>query len=207
MAVNNFINATLPISSSNGGTGVASPTAHGILVAQGAGAVSPKVLTNGQVLIGSTGVDPVAASLTAGTDVTITPGAGTITVSATGSGATSWFVRTNPSSPPHPLIADNGFITVTASFWVYYKLPTSATLGDVYEIAGSDNADWHWSLSQNDGQSIRLGNRTTTTGTGGYLTSISKGDCIRMVCSDGTTGAERFIVVSSANNVSNFDVL
>lgn len=205
MALNNFINASLPIASSKGGTGVASPTAHGILVAQGSSAVATKVLTNGQLLIGSTGSDPVAATLTAGTGATITPGAGTLTVGATA--VNNWYIRTNPSSPPHPLIANQGFITVTATFWVYYKLPTSATLGAVYEIAGSDNADWHWSVSQNAGQSIKVGNRDTTVGTGGYFTSMSKGDCVRLVCSDGTSGAERFIVLASANSVSGFDIL
>ena len=44
-------------------------------------------LTNGQILIGSTGASPVASTLTAGTNVTITNGAGTSTISAT-SGAT-----------------------------------------------------------------------------------------------------------------------
>lgn len=205
MALNNFINATLPISSTNGGTGVASPTAHGILIAQGASAMTYPVLTNGQLLIGSTGVDPVAASLTAGAGVTITPGAGAITIAATV--ANNWYIRTNPADPPHPLIAGQGYITVTATFWVYYKLPTSATVGDVYEVAGGDNADWHWGVRQNAGQSIRVGNRTTTVGTDGYFTSISKGDCFRMVCVDGTSGAERFIVVSSANNVSGYDIL
>lgn len=41
-------------------------------------------LTNGQLLIGSTGVAPVAASLTAGANITITPGAGSITIAASG---------------------------------------------------------------------------------------------------------------------------
>ena len=44
-------------------------------------------LTNGQIIIGSTGADPVAASLVSGdASVTITPGAGTIDLSAGGGG-------------------------------------------------------------------------------------------------------------------------
>lgn len=43
-------------------------------------------LTNGQVIIGSTGAKPVAATLTAGANVTITNSAGGVTISATGSG-------------------------------------------------------------------------------------------------------------------------
>lgn len=50
---------------------------------------TPQLTTNGQLIIGSTGANPVAATLTAGTNVTITNGAGSITVaqSAGGSGA------------------------------------------------------------------------------------------------------------------------
>lgn len=68
-----------------GGTGVSDPTAHTIPIAEGSADfnfVGP--LTNGQLLIGSTGVDPVAASITAGTGITVTPGAGSITIAATG---------------------------------------------------------------------------------------------------------------------------
>lgn len=207
MALNNFINATLPISATNGGTGVASPTADGILVAQGASAMSPKVLTNGQLLIGSTGADPVAASLTAGTGITVTPGAGTLTVAATASAATTWYTRSNPSIP-NALTASQGYITVNATNWIQYKLPSSATLGQIYEIAGSDHADWHWTLVQFAGQSVRGGNRTTTVGTDGSIASLAKGECIRMVCSDGTSGAERFIIVGSGNgDLSAFNIL
>lgn len=45
-------------------------------------------MTNGQIVIGSTGAIPVIGTLTQGSGVTITNGAGTITISATGSGGT-----------------------------------------------------------------------------------------------------------------------
>lgn len=41
-------------------------------------------LTNGQLLVGSTGADPVAATITAGTGISVTNGAGTITIANTG---------------------------------------------------------------------------------------------------------------------------
>ena len=47
----------------------------------------PELTTNGQLLIGSTGVAPVASTLTAGTNVTITNGAGSITIAASGGGS------------------------------------------------------------------------------------------------------------------------
>lgn len=64
-----------------GGTGVASPTANGILVGNGSSPVTSSVLTNGQLLIGSTGASPVAASLTGTTNqVNVSTGAGSVTL-------------------------------------------------------------------------------------------------------------------------------
>ena len=70
----------------NGGTGRATLTDASILIGDG---INPVVmlgpLADGELLIGSTGVDPVPSTLTAGTGVTIANGAGSITISATGS--------------------------------------------------------------------------------------------------------------------------
>jgi len=60
-------------------------------------------LTNGQIFIGSTGLVPVAASLTAGSGVTITPGAGSITISATGTGGTVTEVDTGTGLTGGPI--------------------------------------------------------------------------------------------------------
>jgi len=76
----NSLSLVVPLTVPNGGTGVATLTDHGIMLGSGAGAVTVTAApTNGQLLIGSTGVDPVLGSLTStGGSVTITPGAGTI---------------------------------------------------------------------------------------------------------------------------------
>ena len=52
----------------------------------------PELTTNGQLLIGSTSANPVAATLTAGTGITVTNGAGSITIAASGgsSGSLIW---------------------------------------------------------------------------------------------------------------------
>jgi len=71
----------------NGGTGATSLTDGGVILGSGAGAVtSLGQATNGQLIIGSSGGDPVLGTLEAavgpgGPDIfTITPGAGTITI-------------------------------------------------------------------------------------------------------------------------------
>ena len=47
------------------------------------------VSTNGQILIGSTGAAPVASTITAGSNITVTNGAGSITIASTGGGGAS----------------------------------------------------------------------------------------------------------------------
>ena len=79
------ISGTLGVAS--GGTGAITLTDGGILLGSGIGAVTPLAqATNGQLVIGSTGVDPVLATLTsAGATVTITNTAGAINLEAAAS--------------------------------------------------------------------------------------------------------------------------
>jgi hypothetical protein len=70
---------TLPVS--KGGTN--SSTAlndNRIMVSSSGAIVEAAALTNGQLLIGSTGAAPVAATIAAGTGISVTNGAGTITI-------------------------------------------------------------------------------------------------------------------------------
>ena len=75
------VTGVLPVA--NGGTGLATLTANSLYVGNGTSA--PTALgaaTNGQLVIGRTGLAPALANLTAGSNVTITNGAGTITIAA-----------------------------------------------------------------------------------------------------------------------------
>ena len=75
------VTGILPVA--NGGTGLAALTDKAILLGSGTGAVAMLgPATNGQVLIGSTGLAPVFNTLTAGTNVTILNSAGAVTISS-----------------------------------------------------------------------------------------------------------------------------
>ena len=141
-------NATTPLSSIQGGSGVSSPTAHGILVAEGASAFNPIVLTNGQLLIGSTGADPSAASLTAGTGISITPGAGTITITNTEVAGFFWTVETANTA----IVKSNGYFANSASA-LTFTLPAVTAVGDMFQVASMNTGGWV--IAQNAGQSIR----------------------------------------------------
>lgn len=72
------------VSVADGGTGASTLTDHGVLLGSGTGAITALgEASNGQLVIGSTGADPVLATLTAGTNMTVTNGAGSITLSQT----------------------------------------------------------------------------------------------------------------------------
>jgi hypothetical protein len=80
---NNKMTSTGTTPVSHGGTGVTTLTDHGIILGSGTGAVT--VLgnaTNGQIPIGSTGADPVIATITQGTGITVTNTAGAISIAS-----------------------------------------------------------------------------------------------------------------------------
>ena len=91
----NSITLGTALAVSYGGTGASTLTDHGVMVGSGTDAVTSLAeASNGQLIIGSTGADPVLASLTGTSNqITVTDGAGTITLStpqdiATGSSPT-----------------------------------------------------------------------------------------------------------------------
>lgn len=94
------ITASGTLGTANGGTGLVNYTSGGAVYATGASTLTSGTLpvasggtgatatpSNGQILIGN-GAAYSVASLTAGTGVAITPGAGSLTISATGTGGT-----------------------------------------------------------------------------------------------------------------------
>lgn len=96
----NIINAnsSSPLSTEQGGTGVSAPTEHGVLIGQGSSAVTSQTLTNGQLIVGSTGADPVAATLTAGAGISITNGAGSIAIATVANAINKIVVKTITAS-------------------------------------------------------------------------------------------------------------
>lgn len=103
---------TTPLVVADGGTGATTLLDHGVLVGSGTAAITPLAVgSNGQVLVGSTGADPVFATLTsADGTVTFAIGAGTLDLSTS--------LNADFASPP-PIgnVAPNtgAFTTLTSS--------------------------------------------------------------------------------------------
>ena len=168
-----------PVTAPHGGTGLISPTAHSLLVAEGASAFAILgVATNGQIPIGSTGADPVLATITAGANITVTnlPGSITIASSGGGGGGLSWSVITANQTAA----VNNGYVCNKAGV-LALALPAASVVGDIIEITGMNTA-LGWSVTQGAGQQIFFGTNATTSGVGGSLASTQIRDSIRMVC-------------------------
>jgi hypothetical protein len=129
-ATNPFSCSTTAVT--NNGTNL---TANGAMYATGAeSAASTAALTNGQVLIGDTSTTPAAATLTAGSGVTITNGPGSITIAA--SGATSGTICSSTSTSDQVTTQNTAFATTCS---ISSGVMGSLVAGNVIEVyaAGS----------------------------------------------------------------------
>lgn len=153
-------------------------TNHAVLIGGAANTITSTTLTNGQLMIGSTGSDPVAASLTAGSNITITTGAGSITIAASGGGGGGGLTWNDQTGATATLVAMNGYVN-DRSGGVVYTLPATGTLGDEIRILGMTGT---WEIDQNANQKILIGSTSTTTGTGGKINSATVNDCITLTC-------------------------
>ncbi len=194
MTLNNSINAnaSTPLSPLNGGSGSSSPTAHGILVAEGAGAFNPIVLTNGQLLIGSTGIDPVATGLTAGSGISIAPTAGAITISSTVVPGTSYAAisGTSQSAVAYFRYAANNVALTTVT------LPASPVAGDLVAVRAS-GAGGFSVVAGSVTQVIHMGNVASSAG--GSIASSLQWDSVDLECEVAGASAVWQVLASQGN--------
>lgn len=133
----------LPVA--RGGTGAGSFTGNAVVVTNAAGtALTTQTLTNGQIMIGSTGSAPVATTLTAGTGVTITNGAGSITISASLSNisnksryALSATVYNYTGNAPPAGFVLNGTSVITITVFEAGGFPITATVTNINTVANT----------------------------------------------------------------------
>lgn len=152
---------------------------------------TPYLVADGQLLIGQTGGRPVNATLTAGAGISITNGAGAITIAATG--VEAWVEVTGTTQT---IAANTNYIANNAAP-VVFTLPATAAVGDTFTITGKGAGGWQ--IAQNAGQTIYFGDVATTTGTGGSLESTEDRDTVTIVC---VTADDDFNVTASIGNIT-----
>lgn len=178
MPTNNALNITASgiVKYDGAGTFTAvTVTNHAMLVGAASNGITSQLLTNGQLMIGNTGNDPSAATLTAGTGVTISNAAGTITLNATGGGV-SWsdtsgvatmvsnngYFVTAAATPTLPAAPANGdtisFVVLTAALCTI-----TGNAGQKINLAGSLSAAAGTCATSTAGFTIRLTYRATAT--------------------------------------------
>lgn len=113
-------------------------------------------------------------SLLAGSNITLTPGIGTLSIDAIISGFTWNTVTTNTNMLPN-----NGYIT-NGSLPLTLTLPSTSAVGDIIEIVFKSSAGW--SIAQGAGQTIYHGSVNTTTGVTGSFFNVDSGSCVSMIC-------------------------
>ena len=150
---------------------------------------TPQLTTNGQVIIGSTGAFPVAATITAGTNITVTNGAGSITIAATNEPGPFTEVSTTSQT-----IAVNNRYSANNAGLVTFTLPATGALGDTFELMGKGAGKF--AIAQNANQQINFCSLQTTVGVGGSLTAIQQYNWIRCTCI--TAGASTIWDVTGA---------
>ena len=198
MATSNSINANAVGIAKYDGAGTWTATTvtnNSVLIGGASNAIVSQALTNGQLLIGNTGSAPTAATLSAGTGVSITNAAGSITINAAGGGLT-W---TTVTGATQAISVNNGYVANNAGV-VTLTLPASASLGDIIAVTGINNATG-WKIAQNASQQIFFGTSSTTSGITGFLQSTNTRDVVYLVCV--VAGASTiYNVVSSIGNIT-----
>lgn len=129
---------------------------------------------NGQLIIGSGSGAPLAATLTAGSGITITNAANSITISNTNASGFPW---TDVLTATQALATNNGYVTDHTN--VTYTLPATAVLGDTIKIVGKLGIT---TVDQNATQQIVMSSSSTTVGTGGSIAGTNVGDCVELIC-------------------------
>src|SRR6185503_4032932 len=136
------VSTILYASGANAVSGLA--TANSAVLVTGATGVPVMsgTMTDGQVIIGSTGATPTAATLTAGTGISITNAAGSITIDATGGGfAVATISGTTQSAAVNTMYIalNSGQTTVT--------LPSTYAVGQSVVLVGSTANTGGWILT------------------------------------------------------------
>lgn len=195
MTTNNSINlqtSGIVLYNGSGTFSATTVTQHSVLVGGASNAITSLALTNGQLAIGNTGSDPTAATLSAGTGITITNGSGSITLASVGGGLT-WTDVTGTSQT----IAINSGYTANNVALVTLTLPTTAAYGTLVAVVGKGSGGWK--VAQSSGQQIHFGSSNTTSGATGNLASTNQYDVVYLLC---TVANNEFTVIQSIGNIT-----
>jgi hypothetical protein len=142
---------------------------------------------DGEIIIGQTGDNAVANTMTPAFGIEIDNAPGSITIRATGQR------DIEKVTIDTLMVKDRNYITDGATS-LQMTLPATVELGSVFTITDINSG---FRIRQGAGQLIRFGNKTTTTGTDGNIETVQDGSSVTLMC---TTADLEFSVISSVGN-------
>lgn len=128
------------------------------------------IATNGQLIIGSTAGAPAAATLTAGTGISITNGSNSITIASTGSP----MVWTDKAISFAAASGNGYFVTANATA----TMPSAPSQGDMISFI-VDAAATTVTVTGNTGQVLRIG--TAVSASAGTAANNARGDSVTFI--------------------------
>jgi hypothetical protein len=133
-------------------------------------------MANGEIIIGASSGAPAVGSITAGTGISVTNAANSITIAVTGGGlATATISGTSQSAA-----VNTTYIALNAS-QTTLNLPSTYAVGDIIRLVGSTANIGGWVVDAPAGDTIRVNNDITTSG--GTVTSPAlAGQVIELIC-------------------------
>lgn len=147
-------------------------------------------LTDGQVIIGSTAAIPVAATLTAGTGISITNAAGSVTIAVSGGG----FGVVPIAGTTQAAAVNTVYLAMNAGQTVL-TLPGTYAFGDTVSLIGSGANTGGWVVTAAGGDTIMY-NGTATSAGGTITSSALAGQTVELVCDVANTS---WVVVDTVN--------
>jgi hypothetical protein len=110
-------------------------------------------------------------------------------------GAVGSLTWVNVASATQAMVAGTAYISNDGATLVTFTLPATAAVGAEFQVQG--NSAGGWSIAQNAGQNIQVGNTSSTVGVGGSVASSNRYDCIRIVCTVANTSFNAEFLVGS----------
>jgi len=144
----------------------------------------PLTLSNGQTWIGNGSAIPTAATLTAGTGVSVTNGSGSVTIDST-----VQYSLVSVSTSTKQMVNGEIYLPAVASGDITFTLPATSSIGDVVGIIQTDQSGTgKWHIVYGTGQYINNGGAlsTVTTGSASCSPANFATSCV-LVCASANT--------------------
>lgn len=161
-----------------GGTGAVTLT--GVLTGNGTSAITANAVTQHNVLIA--GAANAVSSITPSTAGFILTSNGAASDPSFQAPTATVFPWTDVTGTTQTIAINNGY-TANNGALVTFTLPATAAYGSIIRVAGKGAGGW--TIHQNASQQILIGTGSTTSGTGGSLSSTNANDAVELLASTG----------------------